>query len=100
MDKSQQCIDAFYVKNGPCCSGCDWWESIGTVLAGECKRSAPVSGEERVSMLGFEYPSRVLHSGHIITPRDHVCGDFKDDFDWYSLPPSYLRSIGMKPRET
>ena len=33
-------------------------------------------------------------AGHIVTPRGHSCGEFRDDFDWSSLPPSYQRSIG------
>jgi hypothetical protein len=32
--------------------------------------------------------------GHAITPRDHVCGEFRDDFDWTSLPQPYRKLIG------
>lgn len=35
-------------------------------------------------MVGIR-PSIRVESGHIMTPRDHVCGDFKDDFDWASI---------------
>lgn len=44
-------------------------------------------------MLGMEGCSIALPAGHVLTLRDHVCGDFKDDFDWSSLPPHYLRQI-------
>jgi hypothetical protein len=42
---------------------------------------------------GTTYP---LAAGHVLTPREHHCGDFKDDFDWHTLPPHYLRRIGWK----
>ena len=38
--------------------------------------------------------------GHMLTKRDHYCGAFKDNFDWGSLPPQYLRQIGYRPRPT
>ena len=28
----------------------------------------------------------------------HVCGDFKDDFDWTTLMPHYLRKISFPKR--
>lgn len=42
-------------------------------------------------MIGIDAP---IGAGHIMTPREHHCGDFKDEFDWSSLPRSYLALIG------
>lgn len=80
MDR-QVVIDRFYRDHGPCCAGCDWWRHYNSV-AGECIKSAPVSGAERIAMLGIENPSTEPGAGHIITPRDHVCGEFEDTHDW------------------
>jgi hypothetical protein len=93
-DRRQESIDAFYCANGPCCAGCDWWRSINSV-AGECSRSAPMAGDERFAMLGVQGASLKPGAGHAMTPRGHLCGEFKDEFDWQSLPPSYLRRIGF-----
>lgn len=75
--RKQAIVDAFYKKHGPCCAGCDWWRWYNTV-AGECIRSAPVSGTERVAMLGVSGASLAPEAGHIMTRRDHVCGEFRD----------------------
>jgi hypothetical protein len=45
-------------------------------------------------MLGIEGSSLALVAGHVLTRADHVCGDFKDEFDWQSLPLPYLKRIG------
>jgi hypothetical protein len=45
-------------------------------------------------MLGIENCSMGLSVGHIVTSQDHVCGDFKDEFDWSSLPLPYQKRIG------
>jgi hypothetical protein len=71
MPGSQEHIDRFYFAHGKCCAGCDWWRHINSV-AGMCARM-PV--EEH-------------------TTRGHVCGEFKDEFDWSSLPPNYRRMVG------
>ncbi len=92
----QQTADTFYWSHGPCCAGCDWWANING-LAGECRRSAPVSAKERHAMLSMSGCSLPLQAGHILTLRDHHCGDFKDEFDWSSLPKHYLRRIGAQP---
>ena len=73
----QNFIDKFYKDNGPCCAGCDWWRWYNSVL-GECTKSAPVSAEERHAMLNMEFCSMQLGAGHILTRRDHLCGDFID----------------------
>ena len=44
--------------------------------------------------------SLTLGAGHVLTPRDHHCGEFKDEFDWPSLPAHYLRSVGATPALT
>lgn len=94
-DHKQELLDAFYAQHGPCCAGCDWWHCINS-LVGECHRSAPVSGIERVSMLGINRASILPEAGHIMTRREHHCGDFIDTFDWSSLPAAYLRRIGKE----
>ncbi len=66
--------------------------------AGECTRSAPVSEQERTAVLGIAACSLDLGAGHVLTQRDHVCGEFRDQFDWSSLPPAYLRRIGQPKR--
>lgn len=76
--QNQESIDAFYKQHGPCCAGCDWWRWYNTVV-GECIRTAPVSGEERWSMVGVKSCSFPKDAGHIMTPREHLCGEFKDE---------------------
>ena len=96
----QQHHDEFYWAHGPCCAGCDWWHSLNS-RAGECTRRAPVKATERYQMLGFDNCTmRPLPAGHIMTPHDHVCGDFEDKFDWESLPPHYLRQINHPKART
>lgn len=94
-NKTSEVIDRFYVDNGKCCAGCDWWRYVNSV-AGECIRNAPVSGESRFALLGCGSPSTLPMTGHIMTRRDHVCGDFKDEFDWSTLPAAYLKKIGKE----
>ena len=47
-------------------------------------------------MLGFTLCTLSIPAGHVMTERDHHCGDFKDSFDWSSLPMLYLKRIGHK----
>ena len=93
MSKLQEHIDTFYWMNGPCCAGCDWWRSSNSSV-GECRASKPVPAAERWAMTGITNCSLNTGAGHIITLRDHRCGDFKDDFDWHSLPVTYLKRVG------
>lgn len=93
MASFQEHHDAFYMERGPCCAGCDWWRFLGST-SGECLKSAPVSGRERMGMLGISWCSLPVAAGHVITPRDHHCGDFIDTFDWTSLPLGYRVRIG------
>lgn len=97
-ENDQEASDIFYWEHGPCCAGCDWWARHNS-YAGECRRSAPVAANERYAMLGSMSPSICVGAGHPVTPRDHVCGEFKDEFDWLSLSPAYLRRIGYKDIE-
>jgi len=97
MADAQEIVDRFYVQHGPCCAGCDWWHRFNS-MAGECHRGAPVSGHERIGMLGISYSSLPLAAGHTLTTREHHCGEFKDGFDWSALPAHYLRRIGWTTR--
>ncbi len=92
----QEFLDTYYFDHGPCCAGCDWWRSINT-LSGECQRSAPMSGAARLSMLGISGSSLSLGAGHALTNHGHHCGEFKDEFDWASLPLPYRKRIGYLP---
>jgi len=92
-DSVQRAIDAFYWERGPCCAGCDWWRHLNSVL-GDCTKSAPVTAEDRYGMTGFSSPTLLPSAGHVITPREHVCGDFKDEFDWSSLTMAYRKDVG------
>lgn len=96
MSDDQEFADRWYMAHGPCCAGCDWWHRYSSVI-GECRRSAPVPGEQRIAMLGVSYTSMPLEAGHVMTPREHHCGEFKDEFDWATLPAHYLRRIGWTP---
>lgn len=77
-DRHRRNIDKFYKDNGNCCAGCDWWR-YHNALIGDCTKSAPVSGDERISMIDITWTSLDVESGHIMTKRDHVCGDFVDN---------------------
>ncbi len=77
----QLLVDRFYKQNGPCCAGCDWWRFHNSVI-GECTKSAPVSAEERTGMLQPEKWNIQIGAGHILTRREHHCGDFIDTYDW------------------
>ena len=76
-DRKQAIVDKFYKQHGQCCAGCDWWRWLNTVV-GECIRTAPVSGAERVAMIGVTGSSLYLGAGHVMTKRDHLCGEFAD----------------------
>lgn len=70
-DDRQEIVDRFYFTNGACCAGCDWWRSIN-VRIGECTRSAPVSADERLAVIGVEWSSLRLGPGHVLTPVSHT----------------------------
>jgi hypothetical protein len=98
MRDLQSLHDSFYTERGPCCAGCDHWRFMNSHV-GECLRSPPVGTEDRIAVLGMR-SSSLRAGGHILTPRDHHCGEFRDSFDWSSLPQHYLRQIGRSPRRT
>jgi hypothetical protein len=90
----QEVVDRFYWSRGvPCCAGCDHWRHLNSVY-GECRRSAPVSASERWEMTGITDTSLRSGAGHVMTPRDHSCGEFADTFDWSALSLAYLCRIG------
>lgn len=74
----QDCVDRFYRENGPCCAGCDFWRHLNAAV-GECIRTAPVAASERYAMFGITGCSLDPGAGHIMTPRDHLCGEFRDE---------------------
>lgn len=88
----QEELDRFYWEHGKCCAGCDHWRSLNS-MAGECLKAAPMSGLERIALLGMSGCSLAIGAGYPFTNRDHLCGDFRDDFDWRSLPVGYLARI-------
>lgn len=94
-DARQEILDRFYFERGACCAGCDWWASLNS-MAGECTKRAPTRESNRFAMLNMHGCSMKPSpgAGHIVTPRDHVCGDFKDEFDWTSLPLAYRAKTG------
>lgn len=96
MDTRQELVDLFYHSRGPCCAGCDWWHSLNSGV-GECRRSAPVPGAERIGMLGISGPSLPIEAGHVLTRKEHHCGEFKDEFDWSVLPLAYQKRLGISP---
>jgi len=91
--ETQESVDAFYWKNGPCCAGCDWWRHFNAV-AGECTASAPVPSTQRGHILGGHNLSMEIGAGHVFTPREHLCGQFKDEYDWKSLNLVYRKRVG------
>ncbi len=95
----QEVLDTFYHQQGPCCAGCDWWRSI-SAFVGECHRTAMASGHDRMIALGIDYSSRAFGAGHVITKREHVFGEFKDEFDWTSLPLPYRKLVGALAEKT
>lgn len=82
-ESARKFVDEFYLIGGklPCCAGCDWWRFFNSMV-GECTKSAPVSAAERWSMMDMTSISCGSDAGHIITKRDHSCGDFIDTHDW------------------
>ncbi len=91
MIDRQNIIDHFYIENGDCCAGCDWWRHINSVI-GECIKSSPVSGPERSSIFGLLSNPCLNESGHPLTRRDHYCGDFKDSYDWDDLTAKRIKN--------
>lgn len=76
-EKIQSIIDAFAKKHGKCCAGCDHWRWHNS-LVGDCIQTVPVSGSERLTFVGMSSISAPVAAGHIVTPRDHCCGQYVD----------------------
>lgn len=93
----QLLVDKYYMENGRCCAGCDHWRHWGSTV-GECTNSKILPECERAHMLDFKNAVYSIGAGHALTKRNHVCGQFKDTFDWKSLNMMYLRQIGYKNR--
>lgn len=91
--RNQKRVDSFYATNGECCGGCDWWRHSNP-RTGECTKAAPVAGDQRYGMLGIQTVTLQLGAGFPMTRIENHCGDFKDTFDWASLPVNYLHAIG------
>lgn len=96
-EKYQEICDTAYWKNGQCCAGCDHWCSDMGLL-GECRAGEILSGHDIAKSMGWKWYSWTLPPGYPQTKALYKCGLFKDDFDWQSLGPEYLRKIGAKPR--
>lgn len=96
-DRIQESNDRLYWKIGPCCAGCDHWETPGGHY-GECKKSAPMSGFERYQGVGMKPIGWVPPAGHALTERNHSCGEFEDSFEWSSLSLVYRKRIGCPVR--
>lgn len=81
----QDAVDNYYLSQGkrPCCAGCDHWRFYNSTV-GECTKSAPVSHDERFSLIDIQSSSARGDAGHILTKRGHSCGDFLDTYDWES----------------
>lgn len=92
----QERCDRFYWKHGRCCAGCDHWSSEAGDI-GECMSAPPVSGADVIQSLGIDWSSYTPPPGQPFTRREHVCGAFRDDFDWSTLEPDYLKRIGAIP---
>ena len=96
--KYQEKCDRIYWQNGPCCAGCDHWRSSGG-LFGDCTAGPIISGHDVARSMGWTWYTWTPPPGYPVTDHLHKCGLFKDDFDWQTLGPEYLRKIGAKPRD-
>ena len=90
----QEKCDRMYWAQGQCCAGCDHWQSdMG--LTGRCRSGGILSGHDvMMSITGGGFSSYTPPPGYPYRDADHWCSLFKDDFDWSSLEPEYLRSVG------
>ena len=89
----QETCDRMYWSRGQCCAGCDHWASDGS-LTGECSAAGIMSGADVLRSMGVTFSSYMPKPGFPFTRAEHACGLFRDDFDWSSLYPAYLRRIG------
>ena len=85
--------DTLYWEIGKCCAGCDHWSSDGA-MQGECSAAGIMSGEQVMLSMGIPFSSLQIEPGFPFTKSTHVCGLFRDDFDWSILADDYLEQIG------
>jgi hypothetical protein len=95
---TQEAVDKFYWNNGKCCAGCDYWRHHNSVV-GECTKSNLMSSRDRIQSTGIINATINIGGGHALTTREMMCGNFKDDFDWSSLPILYQKQVGVKQTE-
>lgn len=81
MTDMQALVDAYYLRHGPCCAGCDHWRYFNSSI-GECLKSRIAPASERVAMIGIVNLSMNVGAGHAFTWRNHVCGNFVDTYEW------------------
>ena len=93
LESYQELCDTKYWKNGPCCAGCDHWQSNSS-LTGQCSAAGIVSGEDVLRSMGIWFCTYLPAPDFPYTESDDHCGKFKDDFDWSTLPQDYRRKIG------
>jgi len=91
----QEKCDIMYWQNGPCCAGCDHWQS-DSGLTGRCTSAPIMSGRDVLLSMGIYSSSYTPPPDHPSTEATHRCGMFKDDFDWATLDADYLKRIGAK----
>lgn len=89
----QEKLDRFYWSHGRCCAGCDHWLSEQG-MTGQCMSAPPVSGLDVLRSMGITFSTYTPPPGQPYTAHDHVCGAFKDEFDWSTLDPEYRKRIG------
>lgn len=77
IPNTEDCLREFIQEHGKnCCASCDHWYYHNSVV-GECHKSAPVSGYERLGVLGININASLrVQAGHPFTPREHVCGEW------------------------
>lgn len=92
----QEHCDRLYWTNGPCCAGCDHWES-DMAETGRCTAGPILSGADVNRSLGIISSTYTPEPGHPFTKATHRCGMFADEFDWSTLSEEYLRRINYKP---
>lgn len=76
-ERKQNLINSFYESHGDCCAGCDHWRYHNSLI-GDCTKSNLVGGNDRLSNIDIKSSSLDIGSGHVITKRDYLCGNFID----------------------
>lgn len=96
--ETQEMLDRFYWKHGPCCAGCDHWRALDGFI-GECRKRAeqPLveSPKRRISAI---HARTAMPISREVTARHHRCEVFMDGFPWQAMPLPYLERIGATER--